>query len=336
MNRSTPRLLAAAAAVGALALLSGCSASPADAGGSGNGNGNEPTTIRVVHAAIAYEPLFLAEELGYFDEAGLDVQISRGGVPQDNIAQAIGGSADIIVSAWDNITTSVSEELPIRVLGGNSYVSDEFDTSGIVVREDSGIDSLADLAGKTLAFDSLGGGGSVEVFTALADAGVEREDVELTAIPYAGQAAALEQGHVDAVFPSEPFYTQISTAEGNTVISNPVRETRAGMPITLWAATDQWLSENGAAADAFLGAMEQAIAFYEDPANLDRVKAIRATVTQTDVAQVSDALPPMRIGIDAAVGQRAIDQLVRFEMIESAFPVEEMLWSGAPRIEAAA
>ena len=55
-----------------------------------------------------------------------------------------------------------------------------------------------------------------------------------------GQAAALEEGHVDAVFPSEPFYSQISQIEENSVISNPVRETRAGMPITLWAATQQW------------------------------------------------------------------------------------------------
>ena len=329
MTRTT-RFLAATIATLAATLAVGCSAG----GGSDTpAEGETTTSIKVVYAAIAYEPLYLAEELGYFDEVGLDVEMTRGGVPQDNIAQAVGGSADIIVAAWDNITTSVSQGMPIRILGGNSFVSNDFDTSGIVVRADSRIESLADLKGKTLAFDSLGGGGSVEVFTVLADAGVSRDDVSLTAIPYAGQAAALEEGHVDAVFPSEPFYSQISQIEGNSVISNPVRETRAGMPITLWAATQQWLDANEDAADAFLEAMDKAIAYYEDPANLEQVKQIRAEVTQQDVSKVSDALPPMRTGIDAEVGQRAVDQLVRFDMIEAAFPVEDMLWSGAPRLE---
>lgn len=327
--KKTARRLAAATAIGSLALLSGC-ASPAEEAG---GTPEQTTSVRVVHAAIAYEPLYIAEELGYFDEVGLDVELTRGGVPQDNIAQAVGGSADIIVSAWDNITTSTSQGIPMRVLAGNSYVSDDFDTSGIIVQSGSGIDSLADLDGKTLAFDSLGGGGSVEVFTVLADAGVDQEDVTLTAIPYAGQAAALEQGHVDAIFPTEPFYSQITAQSDKVVLSNPVRETRAGMPITLWASTDAWLAENEETAQAFIEAMDQAIEYYEDPENLDHIKKIRAEVTQTDIAEVSEALPPLRTAIDTDAGQAAIDQLVRFDMLEESFPVDEMLWSGAPRLE---
>ena len=168
---------------------------------------------------------------------------------------------------------------------------------------------------------------------ALADAGVSHEDVDLTAIPYAGQASALEQGHVDAIFPSDPFYSQIIEQPDKVVIANPVRETRAGMPITLWAATEPWLQENAETAQAFIDAMDRAIEFYEDPANLERIKEIRAEVTQTDISEVSESLPPLRTAIDTEAGQGAIDQLVQFDMLDESFPVDDMLWTEAPRLE---
>ncbi|MER7798383.1 ABC transporter substrate-binding protein [Microbacterium sp. NPDC096154] len=320
-----PRGLTLLAGAGCALALIGCAP-----GGTSAPAADGADAVTVLYAPIAYEPLFIAEQEGFFEDAGLEVEIKRGGPPQDNLAQAIGGSADIITAAWDTMTTSTSEGVPVRVIAGNSVVSDTVDTSGLIVRADSGIDELADLQGRTIAFDSLGAGGSAEVYAALADAGIGKDEVRPVAVPYAGMAAALEAGQVDAVFPSEPFYTPLATDAADRVIANPVRETRAGAPITLWAASTPWLEANGDTAARFLEAMDRAIAFYEDEANLDAVKAIRAEVSQTPLAEVSDTLVPMRLAIDTDAVSTAVDQLVDFGTVDRAVPVEDILWRDAP------
>ncbi|GGE99959.1 ABC transporter substrate-binding protein [Mycetocola zhadangensis] len=326
--RSVRRRFALVPAVAAFALLASGCASSAPASTEASGDGAEEITV--LYAAIAYEPLLIAEQQGYFADAGLNVEIKRGGPPQDNLAQAVGGSADIITAAWDTMVASTAEGMAVRVVAGNSIVSDEIDTSGVVVRDDSGLKDLSDLKGATVAFDSLGAGGSSEFYAALDAAGVRADEVNTVAVPYAGMAASLENGQVDAVIPTEPFYSQLIGDDANEVIANPVRETRAGAPITLWAATDAWLEENADAAEAFVEALQKGIDFYDDPANLEEVAKIRAEVTQVPVDEVSRSLPPMRLAVDTDAAVKATDQLAKFGTVSEPLPVDEILWSAAP------
>ncbi|NLT26258.1 MAG: ABC transporter substrate-binding protein [Microbacteriaceae bacterium] len=328
LRRATGLLAASAVAL----ALTGCAGADAGTGSTDGADGAGSTTVRVLHAPIGYEPLVIAEQQGFFDEVNLDVEISRGGPPQDNLAQAVGGSADIITAAWDTMVTSTAEGMPVEILAGNSVVSGDVDTSGVVVRADSGLESLADLEGATVAFDNIGAGGTIEFYAALAEAGLEPTDLDIVALPYASMQVSLEQGQVDAVFPSDPFYAQIVADPANSVISNPVRETRAGLPITLWAATSEWLEANPEAAAAFIEAMERAIEFYEDPANLETVKEIRAEIAQVPIEEAGDALPAMRVAIDEEAGAAAIEQLVRFDRVTDPLTVDEIVWSGTPRV----
>lgn len=322
------RVFGASAAAAALLAVTACQSAETPAT-----EASAPAeTITILYAGIAYEPLLLAEQEGYFEEAGLDVDIKAGGPPQDNLAQAVGGSADIIAAAWDTMVISTAEGMPVEVIAGNSVVSDTVDTSGVVVRADSGIETLADLEGKTVAFDSVGAGGTSEFNTALTEAGVDPSSVEIVAIPYASMQASLENGQVDAVFPSDPFYQQIAEVESNTVIANPVRETRSGVPITLWAATSEWLAQNPDSANAFIKALDKGIEFYNDPANLDAVLEVRAEVSQQSIDEVSSSLTDMRSAIDDDATTAAIQQLVDADKVENPLSVDEIVWSETPRV----
>lgn len=322
------RVFGASAAAAALLAVTACQSAETPAT-----EASAPAeTITILYAGIAYEPLLLAEQEGYFEEAGLDVDIKAGGPPQDNLAQAVGGSADIIAAAWDTMVISTAEGMPVEVIAGNSVVSDTVDTSGVVVRADSGIETLADLEGKTVAFDSVGAGGTSEFNTALTEASVDPSSVEIVAIPYASMQASLENGQVDAVFPSDPFYQQIAEVESNTVIANPVRETRSGVPITLWAATSEWLAQNPDSASAFIKALDKGIEFYNDPANLDAVLEVRAEVSQQSIDEVSSSLTDMRSAIDDDATTAAIQQLVDADKVENPLSVDEIVWSETPRV----
>ncbi len=331
MKRMTSLRVAAVAAAAAGALiLSSCAGGPSSTDTPTDTSDTTPAHITALYAAIAYEPAFIAQEQGYFTDAGLDVELKAGGAPQDNIAQVVGGSADLAITSWDTMTTSVASGVPVRAVAANTIVSATTDTSGIVVLNDSGINSLADLKGRTVAFDSLGSGGSSELFAAMKAQGLSQDDIKQVAIPYAGQLAALQQHQVDAIFPSEPFYSQVIASPDVKVISNPVREVAAGMPITLWTGSESWLDANSDAVTRFIDALQKGMDFYNDPANLDAVKQIRAEVTNTDAASVSSTLSETSVDIDKTAVTGAIQRIADSGRIDAPVPLDDILWSKAP------
>ncbi len=107
---------------------------------------------------------------------------------------------------------------------------------GLVARADRGIDSVADLAGTTIAVPPPGV--QVLVLTALLDeAGLELErDLRAVPLGYADHAAALERGDVDAYIGTEPpVTTSVVSGTGKrleAVYSTPVGDFNTAM----WAA----------------------------------------------------------------------------------------------------
>ncbi|MGO1543790.1 MAG: ABC transporter substrate-binding protein [Gulosibacter sp.] len=317
---------AALALTTGLAACSGAGTSPANTEGDAG-----TTAITVLHAPINYEVLYIAQQEGFFDEAGLDVTITPGGTAQDNLGQLAGGSADLAIVSWDAAVTATAEGVPIKLISSNAEISTEIDTSAIMVRADSGITEVADLEGKTIAFNSIGSGGNVPVLQALEDAGVDLESVEQVAIPFASMQAALEGSQVDAVFPSDSFFAQMTGNEEFVEIAHPSREYRGGLGITLWSATDSWLAENAETATKFNEAMAAATEFYNEPENTQVVYEIRAQVSGQPIEDVQGPLVIFDPAIDATVSQATTDALEEFGFVTEPKSVDEILWEEAPR-----
>ena len=53
-------------------------------------------------AAFYYLPLTIAEQLGYFKDEGLDVEISDFEGGSKALQAIVGGSADVVSGAWEN------------------------------------------------------------------------------------------------------------------------------------------------------------------------------------------------------------------------------------------
>lgn len=323
MNRMLPRWAALAMACAGVMAVTACGG---DAAESAAGK-----TITVLHAPINYEPLYIAEQKGFFDEVGLDVEIRPGGTAQDNLSQLVGGSADVSTVSWDAAVTATAQDLPIKLISGAGLISKEVDTSGVVVRKDSGITDLSGLEGKTIAFNSLGSGGNVPVLQALTDAGVNLDSVKQVALPYASMRTSLSSSQVDAIFPSDSFYNQVISDDSFHVIANPSREYRAGLGITLWAATNPWLQQNGETAKKFNEAMAKAVAFYNDDANVDAVYEVRSEVTGNSIEDSKGPLVEQQVAIDPEVSQKTTEALEKFGMISNPKSVDEILWEGTPR-----
>ena len=120
-------------------------------GGKSGNTTNQPKDVTLV---LDYVPntnhtgFYVARELGYYEEAGLDVIIIE---PGDNDAATLCavGKAEFAVTYQENVTyaRAAAAPLPIRAIAAII----QHNTSGFVFRPDSGIESPADFAGKVYA-----------------------------------------------------------------------------------------------------------------------------------------------------------------------------------------
>ncbi|QRQ78420.1 MULTISPECIES: ABC transporter substrate-binding protein [Micrococcaceae] len=323
-KRRSARKALSALAVSALAI-----GSLAACGSSEEPSADGPVKLRVAVAPIQFETAYIAEEQGFFENQGLDVELVNGADPAALLAQVVSGDVNVAIGSWINVATSFSQGVPVQVIGGNGMVDPESDNSGVMVAKDSGIKELSGLKGKTIGVVGVKSGGDIPVLQALEAAGVPESEITEVAVPYAGMEAALEQGTVDAVVPADSFYHQM-LEKGYKSISNPVQEFQSNMPVTVWTVQKQWLEQNSDTAKKFDAAMEEAVEFYSDPANLEEVRKVHAEANQIDVADAPTTFVPADVTFNVAEAQSGIDAMVHFGLIENKVAVEEVLWDEAP------
>ena len=173
MNRT--RRFATFSAIGLTAALalSACSAPTSE---DGAGTTDELTPIKLQLQWLPqgqFAGYFAAQEQGFFEEAGLDVEIIPSGgdiVPQDALAN---GDVDYAI-AW------VPKVLGSIEAGANvTNIAQIFQRSGTlqVAWADSGIESVADFEGKKIG--SWGFGNEWEIFAAMAEEGLDSSTVEI-------------------------------------------------------------------------------------------------------------------------------------------------------------
>lgn len=88
--------------------------------------------------------LFVAEEMDYFEEAGLDVTIRR--PPEGSVTELVGtGSAQFGIDFQDILATRFEQEVPVTAVAA---IIDE-NTAGIISHEEDGIQTAADIEGQS-------------------------------------------------------------------------------------------------------------------------------------------------------------------------------------------
>ena len=140
-----------------------------------------------------HAPLIIADQKGYFDEFGLDVELIPPADPSAPPRLVAAGQGDIAISYQPNLYLQVAEGLPLVRFG--TVVATPLNS--LVVLKDGPIKSIADLKGKTVGF-SVGGFEDALLKMMLSETGLTLSDVELVNINFA-LSPSLISGKVDAV-----------------------------------------------------------------------------------------------------------------------------------------
>lgn len=200
------KLAAVILAAGVLVSTASCGAS-GSAGGNGKGDDSEYVLkVGEVQGALCHAPLQVAMENGYLDEAG--IKWERVDFGSTDIQAALGaGTIDCGFGLVGKFVQPIDNGLNMVITAGMHT-----GCTKLLVKKDSGINTIADLKGKKIGVSSLAGSECVTAKRALYSAGfdisAESKDVEFLVFAVADQPVALQNGAVDAICTPDPVATQ--------------------------------------------------------------------------------------------------------------------------------
>jgi len=250
----------------------------------------EAITVRLDWLAGAYHaPMFLAQERGYYREAGLDVTISNG---QGSIStlQVVGSGNDTIgLANLSALSTAASKGAPVVAIAGLIQRAPE----AVLSLKDSGIASPKDLEGKR--WGAVAGDEAQRLFVAYAEkTGIDIDKVRKVSLNHSAAISSLLNGDVD-------FVCAWALQDGLKIasvkpIAEPLLFADAGLNTlgTSFFVTRDTLEKRGDVLKRFLAATARGSAdmLAEPQAAVDAVMRARPEGSREVLAQEVAALPP--------------------------------------------
>ncbi|WP_432974073.1 ABC transporter substrate-binding protein [Dactylosporangium sp. CA-233914] len=302
------RLRATAAISTALLIAAGASActsaSPsAEAGGAESGG---TTTLRVTSLSLCNELSLYALDKGIFSKHGIDVKLVNVQSGSAGIAALQGGSTDVAFVSPQALLTAIQEGVDMKIISDGGETTK--DSQGIIVNNSSGIAGPADLQGKTIAVNDLGGTIVTLIEAWIQAATGQKSTAKFVALGFADIEPAVENGKVDAGAVTAASVQKITASGKGKSIGNPTFEQVGATPNALYAVTSSWLSKNPKAAEKFVAAMQEAADAAKQPANNTEKFAILSKYCKTPAETLTQVA---EIAYSGYIDMKAFDNAVQ-------------------------
>jgi NitT/TauT family transport system substrate-binding protein len=216
-----------------------------------------PTVIHVGCGSTEFDAeAYYAQDLGFFQKAGLTVDIQRLRGGPDVQAAVAGGSFQIGDTNILSLAAAKQHGQSITVIAPGAQYAQAAPTSLLVVMPDSSAHSARDLDGKTVAGISVGGLDQLYIDAWIDKNGGDINSIKFVELPPSAMVPALEAGRIDAASLSEPFL-DIERAKLR-VLARDVEAVAPNSMITAWFTTSDWAAKNPATVKAFALAIGEA------------------------------------------------------------------------------
>ncbi len=181
---------------------------------------------------------YIASDQGYFQEVGLDVDFKNFEGGLQALRGGIAGGLDIAGTSADPIIAAAARGAGIKAIG--TYAPK---LSVVMVGQES-IHSPADLRGRRIGIQEVGGFNEVMSRAVLATAGMTPDDVRYVTVTTAGRVPALVANQIDAaILHADQYYNAIQRNPNFTVVSR-LWEVLPKWWYSGYAVTDQKIQQN--------------------------------------------------------------------------------------------
>ncbi|MCL5887419.1 MAG: ABC transporter substrate-binding protein [Actinobacteria bacterium] len=228
-----------------------------------------PTRIVVADASSTHHlNLYVAQELGFFEERDLEVEIIKAEDLAASRDAVVSGRADIFWSCPTVAIAAIANGAPLKTIAQVKTPC----TSVLLVSEDSPIETYADLDGKSIAGISPTCEAVIAYSKKAREAGAEFNLEKLAGGP---AVMALEAGRIDGAILEEP-HASIAELKGFRIV---LPETAAEIACRTINVRTAFLEDNADAAKRFIEAIDEANALIAEDPVADRIVEIAAQYT---------------------------------------------------------
>lgn len=246
-------------------ILTGCGNTGGDTSGSGNAEDKQHLIFTEPARGIHYLVIYLAEGLGYFDEAGLDVEFQTvsGGDPG---APVFAGEAQFGMRGVEMPMTANAQGQGCKILVS---ALQKFPYALLCKPE---FDSVEDLKGHVVAGTTPSGSPTAWVKACLNYAGLDPElDVEMPMINGPAGLAAFLAGDTEAFCPTSPWEVKQAVDAGARILMDGMdSETFYSVmgsetyEMHMLFATDEYISQNPETVQKVVTAIARAIKWVNE------------------------------------------------------------------------
>ena len=265
-----------------ISLFVGCSSQP------------EETTLtpvrlnEVVHS-VFYAPQYVAQELGFFEEEGLDVTVAVGNGADKSMTALLSDSADIALlgtEAGIYVYNEGKEDYP-KVFAQLTQRAGNF----LISRKEEPDFQWTDLKGKSVIGGRLGGMPELVLEYVIRENGMQKgKDVEIiNNIDFSSTAGAFTGNVGDYTVEFEPVASTLQENGTGHIVAS-LGEASGYIPYTVYMASDAFLQENPDAVKAFTRAIYRGQQWVADHPAEEIAEVIHPQFPESDIDTLTEII----------------------------------------------
>jgi NitT/TauT family transport system substrate-binding protein len=246
-------------------------ASPADAATSYTNEFIARERIRIAiggQTQLVYLPTTLAQQLGYYADEGIEVELQDFAGGSKALEALFGGSADVVSGFYDHIAQMAGQGKQLK-----PFVSMlRYPGLALIAAPGKHVASVRELKGKIVGVSSAGSSTHNLLNHLLKKEGLSPDSVSVVGVGMAaGSVAAMESGTVDAAVMAEPAITQLKARKGELHVLADTR-TQMGVravygvdtyPAAVLYSKKEWVESNPETARKLTRAIVRTLAWIQ-------------------------------------------------------------------------
>jgi NitT/TauT family transport system substrate-binding protein len=203
-------------------------------------------------SSIAY----IAQRMGAFGNAGLDVTLSVLASGAAIASATVGGAVDIGAVNVGSVAAARSRGVPLRIIAPARSITSTLCGDAIMVYKDSKLRVGADFTGKTVASVALKTTQHASFLAWVDKGGGDSKTVKVFEVPFAEMPGLLASGRVDASMPVEPFTAR--ARDTCRVLTSAYAALPTPFLIYVFTASEAWIQAHPGTAAKFNAAIREA------------------------------------------------------------------------------